>query len=79
MCVESIIFNMSTRYKENNFSIENISTPLIVGQDKIDSSVKTNVVSLKKIMIEERKRETSRNIVTLGIVVLSIILIFIFF
>ena len=70
---------MSTRYKENNFSIENISTPLIIGQDKVDSSVKTNVVSLKKIMIEERKRETSRNIVTLGIVVLSIILIFIFF
>ena len=66
---------MSSQYKENNFSTENLSTSPAVIQNKI---VRPNIGHLIKKITAQRKREKKITIV-LGTVILSIILIFIYF
>ena len=69
---------MSTQYKENNFSTENLSTLRDKSQNNIDKIVRPNIDHLIKRILVERRRE-KRNSMALGFLVLSIILIFYFF
>ena len=69
---------MSTQYKENNFSTENLSTLRDKSQNNIDKIVRPNIDHLIKRILVERRRE-KRNSIALGFLVLSIILIFYFF
>jgi len=66
---------VSSQYKENNFSTENLSTSHAVIQNKI---VRPNIGHLIKKITVERKREKKITI-ALGTVILSLILIFIYF
>tara|TARA_B110000967_G_C18626865_1_gene431652 strand:- start:104 stop:319 length:216 start_codon:yes stop_codon:yes gene_type:complete len=69
---------MSSQYKENNFSTGSLSTPLATDQNNIIRSRKPNIDNLIKRIIVERRQE-KKNIITLGVVVFSLILIFYFF
>ena len=69
---------MSTQYKENNFSTENLSTLRDKSQNNIDKIVRPNIDHLIKRILVERRRE-KRNFIALGFVILSITVCFIFF
>jgi|TARA_B110000495_G_scaffold174901_1_gene165283 hypothetical protein len=68
---------MSTQYKENNFSTENLSTLRDKSQNNIDKIVRPNIDHLIKRILVERRREKIKSM-ALGFLVLSIILMFIF-
>jgi hypothetical protein len=70
---------MSSQYKENNFSTESLSSPIIVDQNKENIPKKTNIDHLMKKIIVERHRERKGVAITLGTVFFSIILIFYFY
>ena len=67
---------MSLKYKENNFSIEKKLTSYTPAQNNTCKT--TRIDFLMKRIIAERKQEKT-NIITLGTIILSIILIFYFF
>ena len=69
---------MTSQYNENNFSTENISTSQTTQQININKKIRPNIDHLIKRIIVERRRER-RNITVLGVVCLSIIIIFVFF
>jgi len=66
---------MSSQYKENNFSTESLPN-LLVEEQNIKK--KPNFDTLIKRIIIERKRE-KKNTLTLGCVLVSTFLVFIFF
>ena len=68
---------MSSAYKENNFSTENLSTLRDKSQNNIDKIVRPNIDHLIKRILVERRREKIKSM-ALGFLVLSIILMFIF-
>ena len=68
---------MSTQYKENNFSTENLSTLRDKSQNNIDKIVRPNIDHLIKRILVERRREKIKSM-AFGFLVLSIILMFIF-
>ena len=68
---------MSTQYKENNFSTENLSTSHATSQNNIDKTARPNIDHLIKRILVERRREKIKSM-ALGFLVLSIILMFIF-
>jgi hypothetical protein len=68
---------MSTQHKENNFSIENLSTSQDKSQNNINKTARPNIDHLIKSILVERRRE-KRKSMALGFLFLSIILIFIF-
>ena len=68
---------MSTQYKENNFSTENLSTLRDKSQNNIDKTARPNIDHLIKRILVERRREKIKSM-ALGFLVLSIILMFIF-
>ena len=74
----SMVVDMSTRYRENNFSTESSSFSLTKDLKDIQTVAKPNIDNLIKRIHTERRRETKKNAVSFGVVVLSIILIFIF-
>jgi hypothetical protein len=69
---------MSLQYKENNFSVENLSTSHSKSQNNIDKIARPNIDHLIKRILVERRRE-NRKSKALVLIVLSIILIFYFF
>jgi|TARA_B110000914_G_C15171206_1_gene312931 lipid II:glycine glycyltransferase (peptidoglycan interpeptide bridge formation enzyme) len=69
---------MSSQYKENNFSTENFSASHTVTQNNTNKTVRANIGHLIKKISVERKRE-KKIITALGVVILSISLIFIYF
>ena len=69
---------MIQKYKENNFSTETVSTPHTSEQYSTYKATKPNIDHLMKRITDERKREKT-NIIILGTIFLSIILIFYFF
>jgi hypothetical protein len=66
---------MISKYKENNFSLKNFSTSHAVSQN---NTVKPNIDNLIKKILVERKRERIKAI-TLGLISLSVFLMFIFY
>ena len=69
---------MSEQYKENNFSTESFLSSDTITKNKINKTTRPNIDHLIKRIIVERRRER-RNITVLGVVCLSIILVFVFF
>jgi dolichol kinase len=69
---------VSSQYKENNFSTERVSTLPTITQHNTYKKITPKIDQLMKRIIDERKQE-KKNIMTLGIIFLSIILIFYFF
>ena len=69
---------MSSQYKENKFSTENLSVSYARYQDGIDKPARPNIDHLIKRILVERRRG-KKNSIILGTIFLSIILIFIFF
>ena len=69
---------MSSQYKENNFSTGSISTSHAVAPNNISKIIKPNVGHLINKIVVERKRE-KKIAIALGVIILSISLIFIFF
>ena len=69
---------MSSQYKENNFSTERVSTLSTITQHNTYKKITPKIDQLMKRIIDERKQE-KKNILTLGIIFLSIISIFYFF
>ena len=69
---------MSVQYKENNFSTESFLSSDTITKNKINKITRPNIDHLIKRIIVERRRER-RNITVLGVVCLSIILVFVFF
>ena len=69
---------MSAQYKENKFSIESLSDEYARSQNNKDKTPRPNIDHLIKKIIVERRRE-KKNMITLGAICLSIILILIFF
>ena len=69
---------MSSQYKENNFSTERVSTLRTITQHNTYKKITPKIDQLMKRIIDERKQE-KKNIMTLGIIFLSIISIFYFF
>tara|TARA_B100000780_G_C20990901_1_gene396253 strand:+ start:600 stop:815 length:216 start_codon:yes stop_codon:yes gene_type:complete len=69
---------MSVQYKENNFSTESFLSSDTITKNKINKTTRPNIDHLIKRIIVERRRER-RNITVLGVVCLSILLVFVFF
>ena len=69
---------MSVQYKENNFSTESFLSSDTITKNKINKITRPNIDHLIKRIIVERRRER-RNITVLGVVCLSILLVFVFF
>jgi hypothetical protein len=69
---------MSSQYKANNFSTESLSTTLTVDRNNTSRTVKPNIENLLKRIHVERKRE-KKNITTLGVIFLLIVLTICFF
>ena len=69
---------MSTQYKENNFSTASSLISDKITKNNINKITRPNINHLIKRIIVERRRER-RNITVLGVVCLSIIIIFVFF
>ena len=69
---------MSSQYKENKFSTENLFTPPTSSQNNIDDTVRPNIDHLiKRILVERRRgKRNNRILVT---VFFTIILILYFF
>ena len=70
---------MSTKskYKENNFSPENLLNSNYKDQNNLNEDERINIKHLLKRIHDERKQER-KNSVSVGVVFLSIILIFSF-
>jgi t-SNARE complex subunit (syntaxin) len=68
---------MTSQYKENNFSAENLSVSLIADQDKISTTMKPNIDHLIKRILIERKRERKK-IITFGVSLLIIVIFYVF-
>ena len=69
---------MSSQYKENNFSTENFSTSHATTQNNLDKTKRPNIDHLIKKILVERRRE-KKNVISLIVFSLSLILIFYFF
>jgi|TARA_B110000902_G_scaffold156480_1_gene179426 hypothetical protein len=69
---------MSSQYKANNFSAESLSTTLTGNRNNTSRTVKPNIENLLKRIHVERKRE-KKNITTLGVIFLLIVLTICFF
>jgi hypothetical protein len=72
---------MSNQYKDNNFSIEKLSTSHASYQDNIGKTVRPkrpNIDHLIKRLIVERRRE-KRNTLALGFVILLVVVLTVFF
>ena len=69
---------VSAQHKINKFSIEGLSDSYARFQNNKDKTARPNIDHLIKRIIVERRRER-RNITVLGVVCLSIIIIFVFF
>ena len=69
---------MSSQYKKNSFSAENLSVPHTSSKNNIDKVVKPNIDNLIKRILTERRR-VRKNSMVLGFGILLTILIFIFF
>ena len=65
---------MSSQYKENKFSTENLLTSHTSSQNNIDDTVRPNIDHLIKRILVERRRG-KRNTLILGTVFFTIILI----
>jgi len=70
---------MTSQYKENKFSLENLPSFDVASQKNINTTKRPNIDHLIKRIIDERRRQKKNSIVILGTVLLSIILIFYFF
>jgi len=68
---------MTSQYKDNNFSAENLSVSLIADQDKISTTMKPNIDHLIKRILIERKRERKK-IITFGVSLLIILIFYVF-
>jgi len=68
---------MSAQYKENKFSIESLSASHARSRDNTNKTARPNIDHLIKRVLSERRRE-KKNMITLGAICLSIILILIF-
>ena len=68
---------MTSQYKENNFSAENLSVSLIADKDKISTTMKPNIDHLIKRILIERKRERKK-IITFGVSLLIILIFYVF-
>ena len=64
---------MSSQYKENKFSTENLLTTHTSSQNNLDDTVRPNIDHLIKRILVERRRG-KKNIITLGTVFFTIIL-----
>jgi hypothetical protein len=64
---------MSSQYKKNKFSTENLSTSHTISQNNTDDAVRPNIDHLIKRILDERRRG-KKNIITLGTVFFTIIL-----
>ena len=53
---------MSSQYKENKFSTENLLTPPTSSQNNIDDTVRPNIDHLIKRILVERRKEERKNI-----------------
>jgi hypothetical protein len=69
---------MSTQYKENNFSAENLPSLDATSQKNINTK-RPNIDHLIKRIINERRQRKKTNIISLGTALLSFTLIFYFF
>ena len=65
---------MSSQYKENKFSTENLLTTHTSSQNNLDDTVRPNIDHLIKRILVERRRG-KRNTLILGTVFFTIILI----
>tara|TARA_B110000467_G_C17994457_1_gene302067 strand:+ start:223 stop:435 length:213 start_codon:yes stop_codon:yes gene_type:complete len=70
---------MNLKYKENNFSIDSVSTPHTSAQYNTYKTAKPNIDRLIKRLIDEKKRGKKRSFIILGIIFFLIILMFYFF
>ena len=68
---------MSSQYKENSFSTENLSSFSSINQNKISTAAKPNISHLMKRINTERKREKNKIIILIAFS-LSLFLIFYF-
>ncbi len=66
-----------SKYKKNNFSPENFLALDCKNKNNLDEEKKTNIKHLLKRIHDERKQERKKS-VSVGVVFLSIILIFSF-
>ena len=70
---------MSSQYKENKFSTENLFTPTTSSQNNInDTTERPNIDHLIKRILTEKRRER-RKVLILGFIILSFILTLIFY
>jgi|TARA_B100000795_G_C22432819_1_gene298842 hypothetical protein len=69
---------MSSQYKDNIFSTEKFSISNTRTQNKINKTTKPNIDHLIKRILDEKKRE-KKNIMTLGFISLSVVLLFFVF
>jgi hypothetical protein len=67
---------MSSKYKENNFSIEGVSHSDATGQNNIDKKSKPNIDHLLKRIFTERRRQRKN---TLVLIFISLLIIFAFY
>ena len=63
---------MSSQYKENKFSTENLFTPPTSSQNNIDDTVRPNIDHLIKRILVERRKEKKKNFL-IFILILSVI------
>ena len=59
---------MNLKYKENNFSIDSVSTPHTSAQYNTYKTAKPNIDRLIKRLIDEKKRGKKRSFIILGII-----------
>jgi len=69
---------MSSQYKDNIFSTEKFSISNTRTQNKINKTTKPNIDHLIKRILDEKKRE-KKNIMALGFISLSVVLLFFVF
>ena len=69
---------MSSQYKENKFSTENLLTTHTSSQNNLDDTVRPNIDHLIKRILVERRRG-KKNIIIFGAIFFTIILIFYIF
>jgi|TARA_B110000261_G_scaffold160622_1_gene200569 hypothetical protein len=69
---------MSSQYKDNIFSTEKFSISNTRTQNNINKTTKPNIDHLIKRILDEKKRE-KKNIMALGFISLSVVLLFFVF
>tara|TARA_B110000881_G_C18512081_1_gene482810 strand:+ start:235 stop:450 length:216 start_codon:yes stop_codon:yes gene_type:complete len=69
---------MSSQYKDNIFSTEKFSISNTRTQNNINKTTKPNIDHLIKRIVDEKKRE-KKNILALGFISLSVVLLFFVF